>query len=132
MFCINCGKEIKEKDKLCPNCGKVAKESNQTNLDEGKAINHCYIALGLALAPIGIGGLLSKLLQKFDVVTAFFIYVILYVIGLVIVINSKVKNPNSKKINKLMIAYIIIGVLVIIGVALLIGLLKSCASCSNA
>ena len=50
MFCKNCGKKLKGKEKFCPNCGKNLEVSLSNNKIPGKGISIAGMILGIIAA----------------------------------------------------------------------------------
>ena len=102
MFCINCGKEIKDESTFCPECGAAQQQQpaipsisskNQSSIQKAPTNTMCIV--GLVISGI------SLLLNFFGIVGI--AGIIVSTIGL---IDCKKKNENGKK---LAIIGIIIG-----------------------
>ena len=135
MFCSKCGKKLGSDARFCDNCGNSINNGNiNSSSDNNKpivseeerhAISLCFLSYGILFLGItfikGYNKIYSLTFQE-----QFFLSVIFYIIGLVVVITTKIKYPKYKKVNILLIVYILIAVLLIIALIVLMSFINSC------
>ena len=134
MFCSRCGKKLSNDAKFCDNCGNLINNGDFYNKgnnipaiseEQRHATSLCYLSFGILLLGIMI-------IRSFNEVyhltfqEQFFLGVIFYLIGLAVIITTKVKYPNYKKVTILLIVYILIAVLLILALIFIMAFINSC------
>lgn len=133
MFCSKCGKELKETDKFCNNCGTVI-DNTQTNQNKEEK----QIISGTDNATVFC--IISLILMHGLPLITWFIPYLKYIsgigplAGLVLLIYTRIKYPESKFAKILLIVEIVLFALGILAVVIMIiacgSMLSSCSSSS--
>ena len=146
MFCIKCGNKIQPGVKFCKNCGNKI-ENNTLNSSDNK-VNYTisetipslgiisYLMLGLSIF-LNITNI-KNIFRIFDtnnfnaIFNSFtfnlFAIPIIYIIGLIIMIITKVMYNKNRYANILLISYIIFGIILAIEIFAIISIGGSCLS----
>ena len=121
MYCINCGKEVKENSNFCDSCGtnvNIAKENlvDTTIQDEKNANLLCIISLILYFGSGIVFGLLFSLFpngSKLESLSG-----LSPLAGIVLMIVARIKYPKNKFAKVLMWIYISLTILGLIAMAI--------------
>ena len=117
MYCDKCGKELKKTDKFCDQCGNVI--SLVDPLNDHIATIFYIIAFAIGVFVTGIIGIFRFGLEIMFY-TPIWLPLLLFVIGLAIVIFTKIKYHTNNS-TLILVLYIIFGLINIIIYYLIIG-----------